>query len=100
VSGRPNPITSGPGEVQTAVDPLALRPSRRDLLRSRIGFQRSLVRSGQPRSTPIRVNLDGIIVDRHHAVRFAAEEGRALDVHVVDFPLASTAESILDLPVR
>jgi hypothetical protein len=99
VSGLPNPITAEPGEVQAAVDPCTLRPSRRDLLRRRVEFQRSLIRSGQPRSTPIQVSPDGIIVDGHPAVRTAAEEGRAVDVQVVDFPPKASAESILGLPV-
>lgn len=70
-----NPITEPPGRVQTGVDPGRLRPSRNDLVRHRLNHQRLLVCSGQTRHTPILVSRDGVIIDGHHAVRAAAEEG-------------------------
>jgi len=45
------------------------------------------------------VNSDGVIFDGHHAVRAAAEEGRKIDVKVIDFPLPPTTDSIMDLPL-
>jgi hypothetical protein len=45
------------------------------------------------------VTTDGVIFDGHHAVRAAAEMGRLIDVKVIAFPQAPTADSILDLPV-
>jgi hypothetical protein len=75
-------------------------PSRPDLITARIEAQRQLIRLGQPRFTPILVTLAGIIYDGHHAVRAAAEEGVTIEIQIVDQPLASSAGSILDLPVR
>jgi hypothetical protein len=76
-----------------------LLPSRSDLIRRRLDFQRQLLRHGTPRLTPIQVTTDGVIFDGHHAVRAAAEEGRLVDVTVIGFPVPATADSILDLPV-
>jgi hypothetical protein len=59
-----------------------------------------LLLAGKVRFTPIRVNLDAVIFDGHHAVRAAAEEGRLVDVLVVDQALLPTAASIMDLPWR
>jgi hypothetical protein len=97
--GWVNPINVPVGQTQTGVDPLMLLPSRSELLRGRLAFQRQLIQSGVARHTPIHVNSDGVIFDGHHAVRAAAEEGRMIDVKVIDFPLPATADSIMDLPL-
>lgn len=99
-AGWQNPVTAAPGQVQQGIDPLRLLPSRADLIRTRLEFQRQLLRTGTPRLTPIRVTVDGVIVDGHHAVRAAAEEGRTVDVLVVAQAVPSSAPSILHLPVR
>jgi hypothetical protein len=74
-------------------------PSRSDLLRGRLALQKQLLRSGTPRRTPVQVTTDGVIFDGHHAARAAAEDGKLIDVLVIDFPLSPTADSILDLPL-
>jgi hypothetical protein len=95
-----NPVTVGPGQLQTNVDPQTLLPSRLDLVRTRLESQRQLIRAGQRRWTPILVTVQGIIYDGHHAVRAAAEEGVTVDIQVVDQALTASAASILALPVR
>ncbi len=100
LGGWLNPITEPSGQVQIAVDPDRLRPSRGDLIKSRLEFQRSLIRAGRPRLTPIQVSREGVIVDGHHAVRAAAEEGRAVDVLVERLSAPAKAGSIMDLTVR
>lgn len=40
-----NPITVNPGRIQSGVDPKRLRPSRDDLIRSRLKVQRQLRRA-------------------------------------------------------
>jgi hypothetical protein len=97
--GWQNPITASPGQVQRGVDPLALLPSRVDLHRVRLEYQRQLLLTGIARHSPVQATMDGVIFDGHHAVRAAAEEGRRIDVKVVAFPVAAAADSILDLPV-
>jgi hypothetical protein len=62
-------------------------------------MQQQLLHAGMTRSTPIRVTPDGAIWDGHHAARLPAEQGRLVDVEVVDQALKPTAGSILDLPV-
>lgn len=95
-----NPITERPGKVQSGVDPNRLRPSRDDLIGSRLNVQRQLLRSGQQRLTPIVVSRDGVIIDGHHAVRAAAEGGLMVDVLVRDFPVTARGDSIPALPLR
>jgi hypothetical protein len=97
--GWRNPINVGPGAVQTGVDPSRLLPSRHDLIRQRLEFQRALAKAGQSRFTPILVTPDGVIVDGHHAVRAAVEEGRPINVQVIDLSIKPVASSILDLPI-
>jgi hypothetical protein len=82
------------------VDPRRLLPSRADLLRGRLQIQKDLAAAGTARSTPLIVTTKGVIFDGHHAIRIAAEEEQLIDVKVVDFPIAPSADSILDLPVR
>jgi hypothetical protein len=98
--GWQNPITVNPGEVQLGVDPARLRPSRDDLNRTRFEFQRVLLQSGRPRLTKIQVSREGVIVDGHHAVQAAVEEGLPIDVEVSTLVVTSQADSILDLPIR
>lgn len=98
--GWKNPIHAPPGAIQTGVDPLALLPGRRDLVRVRLEFQRRLLRARIPRLSPIRVTVDGVIFDGHHAVRAAAEQGGVVDVQVVAVMQQPVADSILALPVR
>lgn len=99
-AGWQNPITAPPGQVQHGVDPTSLRPARSDLIRARVEFQRSLLRSGRPRHTPIQVSPDGVIIDGHHAVRAAAEEGRTVDVLVSGLVAPGKNCTILELAVR
>lgn len=99
-AGWKNPITVAPGLVQTGVDPKSLRPSRRDLSTVRLEFQRRLLLSGVARFTPIQSSPEGVIIDGHHAVRAAAEEGRTIDVKVASFVAPAEGDSILDLPIR
>ena len=94
-----NPISVAPGQTQVAVDPRMLRLSRPDLDQSRIDLQLALRGSGQARHTPILVTADGVVVDGHHAVRAATEDGLLVDVRVVGWPETPSAHSILDLPV-
>lgn len=98
--GWQNPITAQPGQIQKAVDPRRLLPSRRDLVEARVDFQRALLRSGKTRFTPIQVTSDGVIHDGHHGVRAAAEEMMSVDVVVVVPWLSPSASSVLDLPMR
>src|SRR4051812_43214875 len=98
--GYQNPITANPGEVQHGVDPTRLQPSRGDLIRARLEYQRFLLRSGRPRFTMIQVSRDGVIVDGHHAVRAAAEEDQLIDIMVSPLTVAGKPGSILDLNVR
>jgi hypothetical protein len=46
------------------------------------------------------VTHDGVIWDGHHAVRAAAEEGRTIEVLVIDLTAKAAAASILSLSVR
>jgi hypothetical protein len=98
--GWQNPITVSAGRTQKNVDPARLLPSRPDLMRTRLEFQRQLIRAGQQRFTPIQVNVEGVIYDGHQGVRAAAEEGRAIDVLVIDVAIAPVASSIFALSVR
>jgi hypothetical protein len=98
--GWQNPITVSAGRTQKDVDPALLLPSRPNLVRSRLEFQRQLIRTGQQRFTPIQENANGVIYDGHHGARAAAEEGRTIDVLVIDVPLSPMASSIFALPVR
>ena len=47
----------------------------------------------------IQVTRDGVIVDGHHMVRAAAEEGVRVDVIVSLLPTLRKAGSILDLEI-
>ncbi len=95
-----NPITAPAGQRQSGLDPLRLLPARVDLFVARLDFQRALLRAGRTRLTPILVTREGVIVDGHHAVRAAAEEGRLVEVLVSELVVTATASSILSLPVR
>ena len=95
-----NPIKVGTGQIQRDIDPALLRPARKDLVRSRLEYQRQLIRASQARYTPIQVNQHAVIIDGHHYVRAAAEEGRLVDVVVSPIPEVASADSILDLPLR
>jgi hypothetical protein len=48
----------------------------------------------------IRVTPDGVIYDGHHGARAAAEEGRTVDVEVIDQHVPPSGLSLLALPVR
>jgi hypothetical protein len=98
--GWQNPIHVGPGQIQTGVDPNSLLPGRMYLLRTRLEFQRALIKAGKDRYTPIQVTTEGVIFDGNHAVRAAAEENRLVDVLVVPYAHLAKAGSVLDLPVR
>jgi hypothetical protein len=91
------PIHAKPGDIQHDVDPAMLLPSRVDLSRKRLEFQRGLILSNRARFTPIQVSTDGLIIDGHHYVRAAAEERRRVDVLVSPLPAPARAGSILDL---
>jgi hypothetical protein len=95
-----NPITASAGQFQKDVDPARLLPSRRDLVRIRLEAQRALLLANHVRATPIQVTIGGVIFDGHHAVRAALEEGRLVEILVTPMPIAASAASILDLPVR
>jgi ParB-like chromosome segregation protein Spo0J len=95
-----NPINAVPGQRQQDVDPARLRPGRTDLVRSRLEYQRKLIKSGQARFTPIQVSREGVIIDGHHYVRAAAEEGRVVEVLVSTLSAVARADSILNLPLR
>lgn len=99
-AGWTNPITGQPGDFQSGVDPVRLRPSRPDLVSWRVELQRQLLRAGSPRHTPLKVTIDGVIVDGHHAVRAAAEEGATVEVLISGFPTKGRPGTILDLPLR
>ena len=95
-----NPINAVPGQTQQDVDPARLRPGRTDLVRSRLEYQRKLIKSGQAKFTPIQVSREGVIIDGHHYVRAAAEEKRLIEVLVTSLSAGATADSILDLTLR
>ncbi len=99
-AGWQNPISALPGQTQAGVDARLLLPSRRDVLKRRVDWQRLLLKRKQKRHTPIQVTRDGVIFDGHHGVRAAAEEGLAVDVLIVDQPTPAVGVFILDLPVR
>lgn len=100
VPGWTNPIVVPAGQWQHGIDPSTLRPARTDLVRSRLEFQRRLLRAGIARATPILVTTEGVIFDGHHAVRVATEEHRSVDVLVTPGSVAARGTSILSLPVR
>jgi hypothetical protein len=52
------------------------------------------------RSTPIKVGVNGVIWDGHHAVRAAAENGEAVDVLIVADSDLWSGLTMLQLPVR
>ncbi|HTK78006.1 MAG TPA: hypothetical protein VL371_22250 [Gemmataceae bacterium] len=95
-----NPITARVGQVQTAIDPARLLPSRGDLVRGRLDAQRRLLLGGVVRFTPVKVTSAGVIFDGHHMVRAAAEEGKLIEVLVIGITQPHVGEMILDLPVR
>ena len=95
-----NPINAVPGQTQQDVDPARLRPGRTDLVRSRLEYQRKLIKSGQAKFTPIQVSREGVIIDGHTYIRAAAEEGRLIEVVVTSVSAVALADSILDLPLR
>jgi hypothetical protein len=95
-----NPINGMPGSIQNRVDPKMLRPGRRNLIAARLNFQRQLLVSGQTRFTPIIASREGVIIDGHHAVRAAAEQGRSIDVMISDLVVAAQGDSILELPLE
>jgi hypothetical protein len=95
-----NPITAKVGDIQRDVDPVALRPSRRDLLSVRLAGQVQLLQNNQPRWTPITVTPEAVIFDGHHAIRAAAEGGLLVEVTIIDAEVAPVGLSILELPVR
>ncbi len=99
-AGWTNPITASVGLWQRGIDPLRLLPSRGDLLKSRLEFQRALIIAGKDRFSPILATEGGVIYDGHHAVRASAEVGRLIDALVVRESIATTSDSILRLPVR
>jgi hypothetical protein len=99
-AGWQNPIRVSAGQTQANVDPRMLLPSRPDLVKARLDFQRLLLRSAQKRFTPIQVTLQGVIFDGHHAGRAAAEEGSFVEVFVVDQKVLPSAPSIFSLSVR
>jgi hypothetical protein len=99
-AGWHNPITAAPGQTQRGVDARQLLPSRSDLIQVRLDVQRALMQAGTPRYTPIQVTPDGVVWDGHHAVRAAAEAGRAVDILVVAQVAAPSGLTILQLPVR
>ena len=98
--GWQNPIVVQPGQTQRSVDPLRLLPSRQDLIKLRIEFQRGLILAGKQRYSLIQVTEDGVIYDGHHGVRAAAEEQVNVDVLIVAVKLQPMAASVLQLPVR
>ncbi len=95
-----SPIKVKEFEIQTDMDPMSLLPSRNDLSRARLEFQRGLILSGRERMSAISVSMQGVICDGHHAIRAAVEEGRKVDVVVTPLELKPSAASILELPVR
>lgn len=99
-AGPRNPIHVPPGQIQTNVNPALLRPSRRDLIQSRLDLQLQLNSVGIQRRTPISVSTDGVIIDGHHAVRVAYELGVLVDVEVTELTAAVTADSISLLRIR
>jgi hypothetical protein len=99
-AGWQNPITAQPGQLQQGVDPLRLLPARRNLHQRQLDAQRAMLLAGIPRTSPIMVTRDGVIWDGHHAVRAAAEEGRTVEVLVIDLTAKATSSSILNLAVR
>jgi hypothetical protein len=82
------------------VDPQLLLPSRLDLVRERLDFQRQLLQAGRPRRTPIQVTAEGVIWDGHHGARAAAERGLKVDVLVVAQQVPPSGLTLLQLPVR
>ena len=98
-AGWTNSITASSGSWQRGVDPSKLLPSRGDLLKSRLEFQRALILSGRNRFSPILATERGVIYDGHHSVRASAEEGRLVDVLVFAESIAAKSDSILSLPV-
>jgi hypothetical protein len=97
--GWRNPITLPAGQIQTGLDPNQLIPSRGELIRHRVEFQRRLMQSRQKRMTPIRVTQEGVIWDGHHAIRAAAELGIPVDVLVVAQSIPPSGLSIMQLPI-
>jgi hypothetical protein len=89
------------GDTIKGVDPLSLKPGRRDLVQSKID---SLKKAPDPINAnpndPIKVTKDGKIYDGHHRVRIAAESGKPVDVVVVNGTIGGPGGTILDLPIR
>lgn len=95
-----NPITLPAGQIQMGLDPNQLLPSRDELIRHRLEFQRQLLQWRQKRMTPIKVTREGVIWDGHHAIRAAAELDLSVDVLVVAQTVPPSGLSIVQLPVR
>lgn len=79
---------------------MLLLPSRMDLERPRLEFQRRLLQARRPRRTPIQATAAGVIWDGHHGVRAAAEAGVLVEVFVVGDQVPDSGLTILQLPVR
>jgi len=101
-SGTPfNPATAKVGDTVKGVDPLSLKPGRRDLVQSKID---SLKQAPDPINAnpndPIKVTMDGRIWDGYHRIPIAVETGKPVDVIVVDGTIRGPGGTILDLPIR
>lgn len=86
--------------MQKDINPNELLPSRADLSAGRLAIQEKLLSGNIDRFTPIQVTTEGVIWDGHHAVRAAADDGRTVDVLVVNERLKWSGMRIVDLPVR
>jgi hypothetical protein len=91
---------AGVGQIQAGVDPRLLLPSRSNLTRARLDFQRQLLLSGQARHSRIDVTAEGVIWDGHHGARAAADLGLLVEVRVVRLLVPSSNLTLLQLPVR
>src|SRR4051794_30465475 len=90
-----NPINVQPGQTQTVAAALLL-PSRHNLVRLRLEFQKQLRDTGTARLSAVEVTQDGVIWDGHHAVRAFAERNMDVEVLVTSETVKAAGMSILD----
>jgi len=98
---EPFPTGAQPGQTLENIDPTTLQAGKQVLEQSRLDLQQSLMDQGITRTTPIRVQPDGVIWDGNHAARLAADAGVPVNVQVVPLPtIPNTSKGpIQDLPV-
>ena len=93
-----DPVQAKHRVVLQGIDAATLRSNKTFLEEWRLELQRQLIANGIKRSSLIKVNCQGIILEGNHGARVAAEMGVPVEVLVVDMPHPTTGP-ILQVPV-